>query len=121
MTFDYYLGTQQDMLADSEGAASALVTQLRSLYPHVPAPLLWHMAGITQMPGIDDYGPDETFSAADAVAFERWAQVRGLGLISFWALQRDNGGCPGTQGASTCSGITQPDWYFSHVFERLTR
>ena len=28
---------------------------------------LWHMIGVTEMPGIDDYGPDETFSTADAV------------------------------------------------------
>jgi len=38
-----------------------------------------------------------------------------------WALQRDNGGCPGTKGAGTCSGIKQPTWYFSHTFEPFTR
>ena len=120
MTFDYYLGTAQDMLADSESAATAVEGQLATLYPRVPAPLLWHMVGVTEMPGIDDYGPDETFSTADAATMEHWARAHGLGFVSFWALQRDNGGCVGTKGASTCSGVAQPDWYFSHVFEHFT-
>ena len=96
-------------------------SQLQALYPGKTSAQLWHMIGVTEMPGIDDYGPDETFSTADAVTILNWAQQQGIGLISFWALQRDNGGCPGTKGAGTCSGVTQPDWYFSHVFEPFTR
>src|SRR5580704_10851535 len=103
LTFDYYLGTAQDMVADTESAAAALVGQLQTLYPAASSRQLWHMIGITEMPGIDDYGPDETFSTTNAVTILRWAQQQGIGMISFWALQRDNGGCPGTQGAGTCS------------------
>jgi hypothetical protein len=121
LTFDYYIGTQQDMVADTESAAAGLYGQLQTLYPQTTPRQLWHMIGITEMPGIDDYGPDETFSTANAGTILHWAQQQGIGLISFWALQRDNGGCPGTKGAGTCSGITQPDWYFSHVFEHFTR
>ena len=120
MTFDYYFGTQQDMVADTESAADGLFSQLQSLYPTAPAGRLWHMIGVTEMPGIDDFGPDETFSTADAVTILRWARQQGIGLISFWALQRDNGGCPGTKGAGACSGVSQPAWYFSHVFEHFT-
>jgi hypothetical protein len=120
LTFDYYIGTQQDMVADTESAADGLFTQLQSLYPAATARQLWHTIGVTEMPGIDDFGPDETFSTADAVTIAHWAQRQGIGLISFWALQRDNGGCPGTKGAGTCSGVSQPDWYFSHVFEHFT-
>jgi hypothetical protein len=79
------------------------------------------MVGVTEMPGIDDFGPDETFTQADAVTVEQWARSHGLAELSFWALQRDNGGCPGTKGAGNCSGLTQPAWYFSHTFEPLTR
>lgn len=121
LTFDYYYGTQQDMVADTEGAADGLFSQLQTLYPTTPARQLWHMIGITEMPGIDDFGPDETFSTANALTILNWAQHQGLGLISFWALQRDNGGCVGTKGAGTCSGVSQPTWYFSHVFEHFTR
>ena len=121
LTFDYYFGTQQDMVADTEGAADGLFSQLQSLYPTTAARQLWRMIGITEMPGIDDFGPDETFSTANAVTILNWARHQGLGLISFWALQRDNGGCVGTKGAGTCSGVSQPTWYFSHVFEHFTR
>jgi hypothetical protein len=120
LTFDYYLGTAQDMVADTESAAAGLYSQLHALYPKAAAGQLWHTIGITEMPGIDDYGTDETFTTANAATILHWAQQRGIGLLSFWALQRDNGGCPGTQGASTCSGVSQPTWYFSNVFEHFT-
>jgi Glycosyl hydrolases family 18 len=121
LTFDYFIGTEQNMLTDTESAASALVGQLQALYPGVPSRQLWHMVGVTEMPGIDDFGPDETFTKAQAVAILLWADRMGIGTLSFWALQRDNGGCPGTKGAGTCSGITQPTWFFSHVFGLFTR
>jgi hypothetical protein len=120
LTFDYYLGTEQDMLTDTKTAAAGLFSQLQTLYPAATARQLWHMIGVTEMPGIDDFGTDETFSTADAPALLRWAERQGIGTLSFWALQRDNGGCPGTKGAGTCSGVTQPEWYFSHVFEPFT-
>ena len=37
LTFDYYLGTQQDMVADTESAAAGLHSQLQSLYPAASA------------------------------------------------------------------------------------
>ena len=117
MTFDYYLGTTEDMLADADSAATAVHGQLAALYPREQSRALWGKIGITQMPGIDDFGPAETFPVAAAPAQLHWAISKGIGELSFWALQRDNGGCPGTQGAGSCSGVTQPTWYFSHVFE----
>ena len=120
LTFDYYFGNQQDMLADTETAAAGLFSQLQTLYPAANAEQLWHMIGVTEMPGIDDFGADETFSTTDAVSLMNWAEARHLGMLSFWALQRDNGSCPGSKGQSSCSGVAQPDWYFSHVFEPFT-
>jgi Glycosyl hydrolases family 18 len=120
LTFDYYIGTQQNMLTDTETAASGLYSQLQALHPGYSPRRLWHMIGVTEMPGIDDFGADETFSTAQARPLLRWAERAGIGTLSFWALQRDNGGCPGTKGAGTCSGVTQPSWFFSHVFEHFT-
>ncbi len=117
MTFDYYLGTTENMLTDAESAATAVHGQLGVLYPGLSSRALWEMIGVTQMPGIDDFGPAETFTTAQAPAFTIWAAVKGLGQISMWALQRDNGNCPGTKGAGSCSGVAQPTWYYSHVFE----
>jgi hypothetical protein len=121
MTFDYYYGTPQEMATDTETAGAGLVSQLQTLYPGASLARLWHMVGVTEMPGIDDYGPGETFTQADAIAVEHWARSHGLAELSFWALQRDNGGCPGTKGAGNCSGLAQPAWYFSHTFEPITR
>ena len=121
LTFDYFIGTAQEMATDTVTAADSLHSQLESLYPGDSPARLWRMVGVTEMPGIDDFGPDETFTRADAVTIENWARHAGIGTLSIWALQRDNGGCPGTKGAGTCSGLTQPNWFFSHVFEPFTR
>jgi hypothetical protein len=120
MTFDYYYGTAQEMATDTETAGAGLVSQLQTLYPGASPARLWPMVGVTEMPGIDDFGPDETFTQADAVTVAHWARSKGIALLSFWALQRDNGGCPGTKGAGNCSGVAQPTWYFSHTFEPFT-
>jgi len=117
MTFDYYLGTTENMLTDAESAATAVHDQLAALYPGLSSRALWEMIGVTQMPGIDDFGTAETFTTAQAPAFALWAAAKGLGQVSIWALQRDNGNCPGTKGAGSCSGVAQPTWYFSHVFD----
>jgi hypothetical protein len=120
MTFDYYYGTQQDMLADTETAGDGLFSQLQTLYPGVPARALWHMIGVTEMPGIDDFGADETFTTADATPLLQWADQQGIGFLSFWALQRDNGNCPGTKGAGDCSGVAQSPWFFSKTWAAFT-
>ncbi|MDF3291771.1 carbohydrate binding domain-containing protein [Streptomyces silvisoli] len=120
MTFDYYDGATHEMATDTENAASGLYGQLASLYPSKTPTQLWAMVGITEMPGIDDYGAAETFTTDDATMVYNWAVQKGISSLSFWALQRDNGGCPGTAGSDTCSGIAQSQWYFSHAFEPFT-
>ncbi|HEY1918885.1 MAG TPA: hypothetical protein VGH27_25215 [Streptosporangiaceae bacterium] len=119
-TFDYYIGTKQNMTADTKSAVNDTYAELQSLYPGDSSTQLWGMLGVTEMPGIDDYGPDETFLKSAAAGIEAWAQHKGLGLLSFWALQRDNGSCPGTKGAGACSGLHQTKWFFSHTFQPFT-
>jgi hypothetical protein len=121
MTFDYWDGATHDMAADTVSAATGLYRQLAALHPKKSPARLWGTVGVTEMPGIDDYGPEETFTTQDAAAVEKWAVARGIDTLSFWALQRDNGGCVGTAGANSCSGIAQDTWYFSHAFEPFTR
>jgi hypothetical protein len=120
MTFDYYDGASHEMATDTENAASGLEKQLASLYPSKSATDLWAMVGVTEMPGIDDYGAAETFTTADAATVENWAVSKGINTLSFWALQRDNGGCPGQGGSDTCSGVSQTQWQFSKAFEPFT-
>jgi Glycosyl hydrolases family 18 len=120
MTFDYYIGTAQEMAADTETAGQGVFDQIQALYPHYSAKRIWDMIGITEMPGIDDFGAPETFTEADAATVLQWAEAKGINTLSFWALQRDNGGCVGTQGAGSCSGIAQNTWFFSNLFEPFT-
>jgi hypothetical protein len=49
-----------------------------------------------------------------------FAKANNMNFLSIWAIQRDNGGCPGTVDSNTCSGITQNTWDFSHILEPFT-
>jgi chitinase len=121
MTFDYYDDQPHEMAADTKTAANGLVTTLHKLYPHRPDRQLWNMVGITEMIGIDDYGsggetgPLEVFTLSDARAITRWAADRHIGELSFWALGRDGGSCPGTAGSDDCSGVAQKPYQFTHL------
>ena len=117
MTFDYYDGATHNMATDTETAATGLHNQLAQLYPSDSDAQLWNMVGVTEMPGIDDYGAAETFTTDNAPTVYNWAVSKGINTLSFWALQRDNGGCPGQGASDSCSGISQSTWQFSHTFE----
>ncbi|WP_063349902.1 glycosyl hydrolase family 18 protein [Streptomyces sp. MJM8645] len=120
MTFDYYDGATHDMAADTQTSAQGLYNQLAKLYPTKTPAQLWGSIGITEMPGIDDYGAAETFTVANATTVYNWAVSKGINTLSFWALQRDNGGCPGKAGDDSCSGISQNTWDFTHIFAPFT-
>jgi hypothetical protein len=76
---------------------------------------------MTMLPGIDDYPKKtEVTYLPDAQTMLSIAQQQGMNFLSIWAIQRDNGGCPGTRDSNTCSGITQNTWDFSHPLEAFT-
>ncbi|MCK7622181.1 chitinase [Streptomyces sp. RS10V-4] len=120
MTFDYYDNATHDMAKDTQTAAQGLYDQLAPLYPNKTPAQLWGMIGIIEMPGIDDFGPAETFSLANARQVYDWAVAKGINTLSFWALQRDNGSCPGGPSTDSCSGIAQNTWDFTHLFAPFT-
>jgi hypothetical protein len=124
MTFDYYLAKEPkplDMGALAITAANNVHRQLAALYPGRASSRLWAMEGITILPGIDDYpGKTEITSLSDTQRILAFTQAHGLGLLSVWAIQRDNGGCPGAIDSNSCSGIKQPAWAFSHLLEPVT-
>jgi chitinase len=85
------------------------------------------MVGIIEMNGEDDYANDsgnlnaENFTLANATTVTNWAKSKGIGALSFWALQRDNGGCAGqAPGDRNCSGVSQSTWQFSHLMQGFT-
>jgi hypothetical protein len=121
MTFDYYDHTTTDMGAAAISAAQGLFAQLHTLYPAKTAAQRWAMVGTTILPGIDDYPrKTEVTYPADAQRLLTFAKANGINTISAWAIQRDNGGCPGQTDGNDCSGIVQNPWDFSHLLEPFT-
>jgi hypothetical protein len=120
MTFDYFDGQSHQMAQDTMSAANGLHTQLGQIFPGRTSAQLWNMVNVTEMIGVDDFGPGETFTTADAGTVLNWARNTGISGLSFWALQRDNGSCAGGAAADNCSGIAQSTWFFSHAFEPFT-
>ena len=121
MTFDYYDGVTTDMGAAAISAANGLFDQLHLLYPSKRPAELWAMEGNTILPGIDDYPKrTEVMSVADAQRLLEFASAKGINTLSIWAIQRDNGGCPGTTDSNACSGIVQNPWEFTDLLAPFT-
>jgi hypothetical protein len=123
MVFDYYIAKEGvvNMGQAAINAATNTHAQLQTIYPNLTSAQIWNMEAMTAMPGIDDLRKKtEVTSLADATTMLNFAQANGMNLLSIWAIQRDNGGCPGTAGNNLCSGITQNDWDFSHILEPFT-
>jgi hypothetical protein len=123
MVFDYYLPHEGilNMAAEALRAARNTHRQLAALYPGRSARRLWAMIGMTMLPGIDDHPrKKEVTYLRDARSLLRFAHARGMNFLSIWAIQRDNGGCPGAADSNTCSGITQGTWDFSRLLEPFT-
>ena len=122
MAFDYYDRVTTDMGGAAITAANGLLRQLATLYPSKTPAQRAAMVGITLMPGLDDYPRrTERTSVADAQSVYAFARDNGFNTLSIWAVQRDNGGCPGSTGSNNCSGIDQDTWAFSHVLNPFTR
>ena len=123
MVFDYYIAKEGvvEMGTAAENAATSTQTQLESIFTGLTSAQLWNMEGMTLLPGIDDLRKKtEVTSEADATTMLNFAKANNMNFLSIWAVQRDNGGCPGTVDSNTCSGITQNTWDFSHILEPFT-
>ena len=123
MVFDYYIAKEGvvEMGTAAENAATNTHTQLESIFTGLTSAQLWNMEGMTLLPGIDDLRKKtEVTYEPDATTMLGFAQSNNMNFLSIWAIQRDNGGCPGTVDSNTCSGITQNTWDFSHILEPFT-
>ena len=115
MVFDYYIAGEGvvNMGQAAINAANNTHAQLATIDPA----LTWNNLGMTLLPGIDDYPKKtEVTSVGDAQTMLSFAQQQNMNFLSIWAIQRDNGGCPGTRDSNTCSGITQSTWDFATRF-----
>ena len=121
MVFDYYDRVTTDMGGAAVNASNGLHAQLHTLLPAKTPAQLWAMQGATIMNGLDDYPRrTEITYLADAQRLLDLASRVGMSTLSMWAIQRDNGGCPGSTGSNDCSGIVQGTWDFSHALEPFT-
>ncbi len=121
MVFDYYDGRALDMGRSAITALKGLHRQLAALLPGKTAAQVWAVEGATLMIGRDDYPTSiETTSVQDAGQLRAFARSKGMAILSMWAIQRDNGGCPGRAGSDSCSGIAQNTWAFTNVLKRFT-
>ena len=76
------------------------------------------------LPGISDFGKDETTTVHDARVMMAFEQKMHMNFLSIWAIQRDNegaGSCRGQADSNTCSGIRQAPWAFDHALAPFTR
>jgi hypothetical protein len=121
MVFDYYDRTTTDMGTAAITAVQGAETYLKSITPGLDDAHAWPRIGATIMNGIDDYPKKtEVTSLADTQTMLDFANQQNMNFLSIWAIQRDNGGCPGSTDSNTCSGITQNTWDFSHLLEPFT-
>jgi hypothetical protein len=120
MAFDYFTTSATvHMGAAAISALRAMHRQLAALYPGLSSGQRWRMEGVTLMIGLDDNpAKNEVTHPADARQVAAFAKAHQLPLVSIWAIQRDNGRCPGHKGDNSCSGIRQPIWQFSHILAR---
>jgi hypothetical protein len=123
MAFDYHApgeGTV-NMGVATESALRGVHEQLKQLHPTTSSANIWRMQGVTLLPGIDS-APDraELTDLVDAANVLRFAQANHVDLIAIWAVQRDNGSCPGTADNNSCSGLSQRTWAFSQVLNSFT-
>jgi hypothetical protein len=126
MVFDYYLPHEgvMNMSRTAITDASAVHAELATLYPHLSARQIWRMEAMTMLPGISDFGKDETTSVHDARVMLDFEQKMHMNFLSIWAIQRDNQGpksCLGQADSNTCSGIKQAQWAFDHVLVHFTQ
>ncbi|HEX9518448.1 MAG TPA: chitinase [Streptosporangiaceae bacterium] len=123
MVFDYYIAGEGvvNMGQAAINAANNTHAQLTSIFTNLTSAQIWNSEAMTMLPGIDDYPKKtEVTYLPDAQTMLNFAQANGMNFLSIWAIQRDNGGCPGTRDSNTCSGITQNTWDFSHLLEPFT-
>ena len=105
----------ETMLAASQLAAEATHQDLEQLYSDAGKPAdagkIWQGIGLTPMVGDNDVAGN-TFSVQDASGLNSFARERGIGRLSLWSINRDNGCSPlatdAPQGPSAdCSGVEQ--------------
>lgn len=117
MTMDYGDGTS-NLGSVATGSADATAKQLQSMISGLSLADAYAKVGITAMIGHND--DSEVFSLDDAKTVATWAQTNNLGLLSYWAIQRDEK-CPSGIDLDVCSGVNGGTFDFSAIFAAVSK
>jgi chitinase len=118
MTMDYgdsYAG--QPLAPVAIGSLTDANAQLVANVPGLTAAKAWAMLGVIPMIGKND--DSEVFSLADATTLEGFATSHGLGLVSFWSIDRDQP-CPSGADYNSCSTVDATSFAFNGIFKAVT-
>ena len=93
-------------------AATATFNQIKPIFAGKTDGQLWAMIGVTPMIGVNDT-QSEVFRQSDATQLATFAAQKGLGLLSYWALQRD---MPGGSDFNHSSLVNTKAYEFYKIF-----
>jgi chitinase len=113
MTMDYGSGAG-DLGTVAIGSADATAHQLTQMISGLSLADAYKQVGATPMIGTNDDG--NVFSLDNATALATWAKQHHLGLLAFWAIQRDEK-CSGGVNLDQCSGSNASTFQFANIFE----
>lgn len=111
MTMDYGQTSSVSMGQRAIDCAESVHRQLATLYPNTPDKTLYKMIGITPMIGVND--DQSVFTESDAALVSHYAGTKGIGLLSYWALQRDQ---LGKGSLAVYSNANSTDYAFYKAF-----
>jgi len=118
MTMDYG-NTSNDEGDATISSANGFYHQLKQIFPSKTSSQLWGMIGVTDLIGQND--DSEIFTASDGAKVLSFATQNQIGELSFWAVSRDNGSCPGsTNDSDTCDGLSQSSYAFTNSWKSFT-
>jgi hypothetical protein len=112
MVMDYGPGQTGSMGGYAKQALTATQAQLKASISGLGDAAAWAMLGATPMIGQNDTS-GEIFTLADAQTLLTFAQQQKIGLLSFWAIQRDR---PGTD-YNESSTVNTANYQFADVFK----
>ena len=115
MTMDYGNGT--NLGTTPIASVDATAKQLQSLVAGLSLDAAYRMVGATAMLGHND--DTEVFSLDNAATLVAYAKQKKLGLVSFWAIQRDEK-CPAGVDLDVCTGVNSAAFQFHQIFDGVS-
>src|SRR5262249_39288153 len=114
MTMDFgpFFSSGRRMGDLAASAVSDAAAQLQGLIPGLSSAQAFAMLGATPMIGVNDV-TSEVFSLDDARSLVAFAKQKNLGLLAFWAINRDQ--TCATPNLANCSEVNTANFQFHQI------